>query len=282
MINLQKGFVLFGLFMLSFSNMAFSEDQSQMVDVGNHKINLLLLGNGKPTVVFDSGFSDTLDAWSKIQPEISKYATTISYDRAGLGRSEVGPSPRSAEQIAIELKTALDSVNVRPPYILVGWSGGGLFQTVFAARYPNDVASLILVDPATVEHYDYMENTSEWTHVLKHLDTLSAGNRGQLEALNMTKEQVRDSWPLMETPVTLITAMTPLGGWPFSNQSDMAYWKSTHENLVKNSKNTVHIIAEDSTHLMPIQDPSIIIGVIKQHIENLDLTKHLRGTQNAW
>lgn len=281
MIKLQKGFFIFCLLMLSFSNVAFSEDKPQMIDVGSHKLNLFLLGNGKSTVVFDSGFSDTLDAWSKIQPEISRYATTISYDRAGLGNSEVGPSPRSAEQIAIELKTALDNVGVSPPYILVGWSGGGLFQTVFAARYPNDVASLILVDPATVEHYDYMENTSEWTHVLKHLDTLSAGNRGQLEALNITKQQVRESWPLTETPVTLITAMTPLGGWPFSNHSDMEYWKSTHEHLVEKSQNTVHVIAEDSTHLMPIQNPHIIIGVIKQHIKNLDLTMHLRGTQNA-
>lgn len=276
MINLSKGFLLFSLFLLSFSYSALSEDKPQMVDVGSHKLNLLQLGNGTPTVVFDSGFSDTLEAWSKIQPEISKYATTISYDRAGLGASEVGPSPRSAKQITIELKTALDNVGAVPPYILVGWSGGGLFQTVFAATYPNDVAGLILVDPATAEHYDHMQNTQEWANAFGNLDSLSAGYRGQLEALSITKRQVRESWPLTETPVTLITAMKPLGGWPFSNKSDMEYWKSTHEHLVKNSPNTVHIIAEGSSHLMPVQEPSIIIAVVKQHIENLGLTKASR------
>jgi hypothetical protein len=271
MIIQSKLLLLFSLFLLSFSHPALSENKPQMVDVGSHRLNLLQLGIGTPTVVFDSGFSDSLEAWSKIQPEISKYATTISYDRAGLGASEVGPSPRSAKQIAIELKTALDNVGAVPPYILVGWSGGGLFQTVFAATYPNDVAGLILVDPATAEHYDHMQSTQEWASAFGNLDSLSAGYRGQLEALSMTKRQVRDSWPLTETPVSLITAMKPLGGWPFSNESDMEYWKSTHEYLVKNSPNTVHIIVEDSTHLMPVQEPSIIIGVIKQHIENLGL-----------
>ena len=276
MINLSKGFLLFSLFLLSFSHSALSEGKPQMVDVGSHKLNLLQLGNGTPTVVFDSGFSDTLEAWSKIQPEISKHATTISYDRAGLGASEVGPSPRSAKQIAIELKTALDNVGVVPPYILVGWSGGGLFQTVFAATYSKDVTGLILVDPATAEHYDHIQSTQEWANAFSRLDSLSVGYRGQLEALKITKLQVRESWPLPEIPVTLITAMKPLGGWPFSNESDMEYWKSTHEHLVKNSPTTVHIIAEGSTHLMPIQEPSIIIGVIKQHIENLGLTKQSR------
>ncbi|MGF1908634.1 alpha/beta hydrolase [Vibrio kasasachensis] len=271
MIRLQKGSLFLVLLLLSFSQPALSEDKPQMIDVGSHKINMLLLGDGVPTVVFDSGFSDTLEAWSKIQPEISKYATTIAYDRAGLGASEVGPSPRSAKQITSELKTALDSVGASPPYILVGWSGGGLFQTVFAATYPKEVASLILVDPATAEHYDYMESSQEWANAFANLDSLNAGYRGQLEALSLTKQQVREAWPLKETPVTLITAMRPLGGWPFINEEDMEYWKSTHDSLVKSSPNAAHIIAEDSTHLIPIQDPSIVIDVIKQHIGNLGL-----------
>ncbi len=269
MRNHLKSSLLFTLLLLSFSQTVLSKDKVHMVDVGSHKLNVLQLGTGSSTVVFDSGFSDTLDAWFKIQPEISKFAKTISYDRAGIGRSEVGPNPRSAQQIATELKTALDNVGAFPPYILVGWSGGGLFQTVFAARYPDDVASLILVDPATAEHYDYMQHTQEWADTFSHLDELNAGYRGQLEALDLTKMQVRQSWPLSETPVTLITATKPLGGWPFSNESEMKYWQSTHERLVKSSPNTTHIIAEGSTHLMPIQNPSIIINVIKQHIENL-------------
>lgn len=276
MDNLSHKFVLVILLLLSFSSSAVTENKPQMVNAGGHKLNLLHIGNGTPTVVFDSGFSDTLEAWSKIQPEIAKSATTVSYDRAGLGGSDIGPNPRSAKQIATELKTVLNNIGVAPPYILVGWSGGGLFQTVFAATYPDDVAGLILVDPATAEHYDYMQKTQEWSNAFGVLDTLSPGYRGQIEALNISKVQVRESWPLPEIPVTLISAMKPLGGWPFSDMNDMKFWKSTHENLLKNSPNTVHIVAENSTHLMPIQEPSLVINVIRRHIESLGLTKQSR------
>src|SRR4051812_30232800 len=48
-------------------------------------LRMMIAGDGKPTVVFESGSGGPLETWVRIQPEVSKFARTISYDRAGNG-----------------------------------------------------------------------------------------------------------------------------------------------------------------------------------------------------
>src|SRR6185436_13202409 len=77
------------------------------VDAGGPMLRMLMTGNGGATVVFESGAGSSLETWIRIQPSVSKFARTISYDRAGAGLSTKGPSPRDGRHIAAELHTAL-------------------------------------------------------------------------------------------------------------------------------------------------------------------------------
>ncbi|MGZ8844303.1 MAG: alpha/beta fold hydrolase, partial [Pyrinomonadaceae bacterium] len=87
------------------------------VAVGEHSLNLLVGGERTPAIVFEAGFGAGLASWSTIQSNITKFARTVSYDRAGIGQSEAGPKPRAAKQIAAELHTALKNAGVGPPYV---------------------------------------------------------------------------------------------------------------------------------------------------------------------
>jgi len=49
-------------------------------------------------------------------------------------------------QVVIDLHRALHKSGVKPPYVLVGHSLGGLFVREFALRYPTEVVGLVLVD----------------------------------------------------------------------------------------------------------------------------------------
>src|SRR5690348_3526577 len=75
----------------------------QNVDAGGHLLHVLTEGRGAPTVILESGLGQGLDSWEKVQPEVAKFTRVVAYDRAGLGKSEPGPKPRSARQIATEL-----------------------------------------------------------------------------------------------------------------------------------------------------------------------------------
>ena len=116
-------------------------------DVDGRKIRMLVAGRGDPTVVFQNGLGGPLENWGKVQPSVSRFARTVSYDRAGVGRSDEGPLPRDGRRIAAELRQALQSAGIGPPYILVGASLGGPYIRVYAGMYPEDVAAMVLVDP---------------------------------------------------------------------------------------------------------------------------------------
>jgi pimeloyl-ACP methyl ester carboxylesterase len=123
----------------------------QLVDAGGFRLNLYCIGNGSPTVVFDSGWGDWAPAWSKVQPEIAKWTCACSYDRAGTGFSDPGPMPRTSVRIAEELRTALHHAGIDGPYILVGSAFGGDNVRTFADLYMDEVAGLVLVDADAID-----------------------------------------------------------------------------------------------------------------------------------
>ena len=125
----------------------------RLVDVGGYRLHLNCSGSGAPPVIFDAALGGSSISWSLVQPAISKLSHTCSYDRAGFGWSDPGPMPRTAGRIADELRVLLDRADIRPPFVLVGHSFGGLVMRIFAARYRLDVAGLVLVDPAHPEDW---------------------------------------------------------------------------------------------------------------------------------
>jgi pimeloyl-ACP methyl ester carboxylesterase len=94
-----------------------------------------------------AGVTDQLDKLIPLQDRLARFTRVVTYNRAGYGRSEPGPLPRDSGREADELKTLLERASVKGPYVLVGHSLGALNVQVFAARYPDLVAGLVLLDP---------------------------------------------------------------------------------------------------------------------------------------
>jgi pimeloyl-ACP methyl ester carboxylesterase len=117
------------------------------VDLGTHRLHLLESGSGSPTILLEAGLMSTVLSWSELQRELAGSFRVVSYDRAGLGWSDLGQMPRTADQIADELYALLQKAHIPSPYVLVGHSFGGLTMPLFAARYPQEVAGMVLIDP---------------------------------------------------------------------------------------------------------------------------------------
>src|SRR3954453_11900818 len=117
-LPMKKLFVTFAL-TVSCVSILLALDLGQLaftrVDAGGHELRMLIAGQGSPTVVFETGGSagtgGPLECWERVQPSVSKFARTISYDRAGIGWSAPGPKPRDARQVARELHTALHNAH---------------------------------------------------------------------------------------------------------------------------------------------------------------------------
>jgi len=143
-------------------------DNGTYVEVFGHNIHYIKQGVGSPTVIFESGldFSAHL-SWKEVQGEVSKFTTTISYDRANLLRSEETDRPRTCENMADELHTLLEKIKVQKPYVLVVHSVGGLIARCYAKKYSDTLSGIVFVDAS---HPDQIEKAPEAVKAKMRLD----------------------------------------------------------------------------------------------------------------
>jgi pimeloyl-ACP methyl ester carboxylesterase len=118
----------------------------QLIDVGGHRLHLSCTGSGSPTVVLEPGAGEMSSVLGWIAPAVARDTRVCVYDRAGRGWSEPADTAQDGMRIAADLHTLLQRGNVPGPYVLAGHSFGGLYVLTFAARYPDEVAGMVLVD----------------------------------------------------------------------------------------------------------------------------------------
>lgn len=125
----------------------------RLVDVGGHRLHLACTGTGSPTVVVEAGGGEMAANLGWVTRAVSRDTTICVYDRAGRGWSEDARSPQDAVAISTDLHTLLHRAAVPGPYVIAGHSFGGLYALTFAARHPEEVAGMVLID-STSPHYD--------------------------------------------------------------------------------------------------------------------------------
>ena len=118
-----------------------------MIDVGGHQLHLYCTGDGAPVVILEAPGMIPSAAWGWVQQSVAKRTRVCSYDRAGLGWSEASARPFEPARVPEELHALLGGAHVKGPYVLAGQALGATFVRLYAARYPVDVAGLVLVEP---------------------------------------------------------------------------------------------------------------------------------------
>jgi pimeloyl-ACP methyl ester carboxylesterase len=121
--------------------------QPHLHDIGGgRRLNLRCVGSGEPTIVFEQGGEGFISNWARVQPALSKLSRTCFYDRAGFGYSDPPDRPVTALSVTDDLRALLQRAGVDGPVVLVGHSVGGFYATMYANRFPGEVAGLVLVD----------------------------------------------------------------------------------------------------------------------------------------
>src|SRR5215210_7284679 len=126
----------------------------ELVNVGNHSLHINCVGEGGPTVILEAASLGMSAHWVRVQQQVAQTTRVCAYDRAGMGWSERSPEPRDARQVSSELHTLLEGAGgIEGPYVLVGHSYGGLYARMYAARYSEEVAGVVLVDSSHPEQF---------------------------------------------------------------------------------------------------------------------------------
>jgi hypothetical protein len=180
-----------------------------LVDVGGRGLYLADVGSGGPTVVLEAGLTDSAATWSGVIPALASFTRVMSYDRPNTtaGASDPAPAPRTAADVVADLHVLLDAEAVPGPYVLVGHSVGGLFVRLYASRYPDEVAGLVLIDTSH-EDQDVRRQDMVAADLFATEQQALAANTEGID-LNASFDQVRaarTATPLHSMPLIVLSA----------------------------------------------------------------------------
>ena len=254
----------------------------KLYDVGGHRLHLDCRGEGSPTVVLLNGLGENSAWWARVTGPVAGTARVCAYDRAGQGWSDDADSPQDGVQSAEDLHTLLAEAGEQGPYVLVGHSTGGTFAMTYAARYPDQVAGLVLLDSSSPEQFTRMPAyPGQYQLVLRrslallptlsrlglaylipgtsHLPAADAARVDAISAAPRAYRSQRDEISVVPKVFAQAQALTTFGDRPLAvvtasaNSTGTEGWVGAQNQLAALSSHSVHRTV-DSTHEGLLED----------------------------
>jgi pimeloyl-ACP methyl ester carboxylesterase len=136
---------------------AHAKPRGEFVDVGGRNLRVVCEGPtaATPSIWLEHGAFGAATDWAAVQQKLAaKGLRSCAYDRAGLGHSDPGPSPRDGNAALADLEALMAAKEDAGPYLLVGHSMAGLHVRRFATAHPDTTLGIVLVDATTPEAID--------------------------------------------------------------------------------------------------------------------------------
>ena len=255
------------------SNPAPATGRTYLVD--GHRLYLSCVGAGAPTVVLFNGLGERTPSWAWVQRPLAATTRVCAFDRAGQGWSGAAPGLQDGHRLATDLHGLLAAARVPGPYVLAGHSTGGTYALNYAARYPQQVAGVALIDSATPYQFELPDYPGFYSTFRRFqalfpslaragiarptlgtgFSTLPPDARDQARTFASTPRELRaDRNELRELPTVFeeAKALTSLGDEPLAvltaDRGQQRGWVDAQDRLARLSTNSVHRTAHGSTH----------------------------------
>ena len=269
-------------------DLAATPPPGHLVDIGGYRLHLWCTGEGAPAVILDTGLGGSSAGWGFVQPEVARFTRVCSYDRAGMGYSDPGPSPRTARRNASDLAKLLDRGGIAGPVVLVGASIAGFNVRVFASDHPERAAGLVLVDAsheADAHEVPWMARFVPWLSSVgvlrlfgvsfgQSVESLppsvrryaqatrfrAAGYQAAADEIIHIREsvsEVRSSRRKLTIPVVVV---------PGARGADET-WRQWQQDLTSLSERGCLMIARESGHVVSVDQPEVVVDAIRTVVE---------------
>lgn len=254
-----------------------SDSLSNRIAIGESRLAIRRGGSGGPTVVLETGLGAEAAEWAPVQRQLQAGTTVCSYDRLGRGASDKPATPRTAADMADELRRLLEEADLPAPFLVVGHSFGGLLARVFARRYPADVCGIVLVDSMHENQFDlfgplFPEPRPDEPPALAQTRTFwregwrDPRSTPELIDLVASLQQARDVRTLGSIPLHVMTAGTCLHQ-PFVPDDlrprMQQCWEGLQESFLLLSTVASQSFHRHCGHFIQREDPDAIVDVVK-------------------
>src|SRR5262245_15745542 len=246
---------------------AWTQDGTR-VDLGTHKLNMVCTGapDARPVVILEAGGGGTSAAWSGVQAALPATIRACAYDRAGSGKSDPGPQPRTMDAEVADLHALLEKSGVTGPIVFVGQSLGGILARLYFHKYPDSVAGMVLIDPTDEDSVVFNGRVKRWIKVRELQDSLGDGAR------SVAKDRQENPVPLRNRPLIVIGAgkRSQPPGISAEQWLAMRNERDAHvKELSKLSGNSRFILDLTSGHNVERDNPQLVAKAIQDLVNEI-------------
>ena len=227
-----------------------------LFDVGGYRLYLRCTGHGSPTVVMDASLGADSSTWSAVEPLLARYTRVCVYDRAGLGRSDPGPVPRTSQTVVDELMTLLRIAGVPGPYVLVGHSVGGLNMQLFAREDGGrTVVGVVLVDATPAEFAAVVESVG--------FPVPTPEETGEGFDIRASSAEVLAAPPFPAVPLVVLTHGVPILPPPLEQP-----WQELQVAQAQLSPMGRLVVARGAGHFIHDDNPRLVVRSVIQVVND--------------
>ena len=258
----------------------YSQTKDTLVDVGQYKLHFNIIeGNGIP-ILFESGSGNDATVWEGIAPFIAEITgtTVITYDRAGLGKSEIKQhnSPIADNGIMNNvnaLEIGLQKLGYDNELIVVAHSLGGFYATLLASRNEEMINSVVFIDAALPDFYttEFLVSLNNMIpeSFLNQLKEQKLGTYYEIKNIETTLDIMRATNFPSSIPVTDLVASKPYN--PLKSIEDENRWIKSHKDFVKGYSNRESLTINNASHYAFKDNPNVVINsIVKTYTSSLE------------
>lgn len=220
-----------------------------------HSERVITINDGvPPTVVFVSQLGGDGDGWRPVIDRLASGATTITYDRPGIGGAPPRPAPNPPlpySAFAAELAELLEKHRAPGPYVVVGHSVGSLIARVFAHHNPDRVAGMVHVDGS-------IPRLSLWP--LAPTEDAEDGDGKDATRIDAAAGEAEAVDAIPPAVPTAVVTRTP-GRWTAGFAAADELWSAYQRQLARHSGADL-VVADNAGHQIPREAPYLVAHVI--------------------
>lgn len=244
------------------------------VEVNGKTMRAHVDGSGDKTIVMLSRWdSDSpIDDFLPLYDDLRKDYKVVVLEYFGYGNSNTTNQDRTNENMVQEIRTALNKLNIEPPYILMPYEISGLYSLYYANKYPSEVSAIVGLDMSLPQEQleRWTEETFEETKEEKRSSNLNPSVMNQWNSFYSNSKELENVKYPHDLPVLAL-----LSEGKVNNVNDMIKAGTMRTPLIDINNNMITNPKTQTTWILsgggdlPYDQPDEIVKASKEFIENL-------------